>query len=92
MIACLIAVQILATTSFQVVQIPARDLDEAHRLAAVQAGRIAARTRFSGSRIGFECDRQGWVAVDLERADVFGSARNTARQEPPAASAAPLRE
>ena len=76
MISCLIAIQVWALTSFQTVAIPAENLFEAQLLAAIEAGRMTARHPSSReSRFGFECDRQGWVAVDLDRSDLFADSR-----------------
>ncbi len=76
MISCLIAIQVWALTSFQTVAIPAESLFEARLLAAIEAGRMTARHPSSReSRFGFECDRRGWIAVDLDRGDLFAEGR-----------------
>ncbi|MGF1477426.1 MAG: hypothetical protein ACFB6S_17925 [Geminicoccaceae bacterium] len=53
---------------------PTQDVAQAQSLAAIHAGRMAARLPGQdATRFGFDCGDQGWVSVDLPYEMAFHS-------------------
>lgn len=76
MIACLVIVSVLSMREMNFVRFPTEDATSARYLAAMHAGRLAAKhDPGAPTRFGFRCGDAEWQHVDMPYASVFGTDR-----------------